>query len=32
MTIRVRVQTSQKEEVNDLVGNFDTLETKQLYH
>ena len=32
MTIRVRVQTIQKEEVNDLVGNFDTLETKQLYH
>ena len=32
MTITVRVQTSQKEEVNDLVGNFDTLETKQLYH
>ena len=32
MTITVRVQTSQKEEVNDLVGSFNTLETKQLYH
>ena len=32
MTITVRVQTSQKEEANDLVGSFNTLETKQLYH
>ena len=32
MTITVRVQTSQKEEVNDLFGSFNTLETKQLYH
>tara|TARA_A100001035_G_scaffold79447_1_gene61565 strand:+ start:45 stop:272 length:228 start_codon:yes stop_codon:yes gene_type:complete len=32
MTITVRVQTSQKKEANDLVGNFNTLETKQLYH
>ena len=32
MTITVRVQTSQKNEANDLVGNFNTLETKQLYH
>ena len=32
MTIRVRVQTSQKEEVNDLVGTFNTLETHQLAH
>ena len=32
MTITVRVQTSQKEEVNDLVGTFNTLETHQLAH
>jgi len=32
MTITVRVQTSQKQEVNDLVGTFNTLETHQLSH
>ena len=32
MTITVRVQRSQKEEINDLVATFNTLETHELAH
>ena len=32
MTIKVRVQTSQKEEDPDLVGTFNTLEKNELAH